>query len=179
MASEDKHETKIRMADVASPDSVVIGRTAEDMIMVVMPPSVLAVTFMLTASNHLSVTCEFVNSLAYHIRNEDVKAQRIAPPDLVDLIVENMMQRHGQKSLHEGYFYKGGDGTFDGLYYGEFTSVELAGVAQIMKEIKEIMPPDVRDAPTVGAIVDLWINAGDQFVRDTEYIALMGNEGRA
>lgn len=168
-----------RLEDIASKDSVLIGRTKDDMIMVVMPPSVLAVTFMLTASNHLSITCEFVNSLAYHIRNEDVKEQRIAPPDLIDLVVASMLERHGQKQLHEGYFHKGTEGVFDGLYHGEFTAVELAGVAEIMREVKEIMPADVRDAPTVGRIVDLWINAGKQLVHDNERLALMGNEGRA
>lgn len=169
----------VNVASIASKDSVVIGRANETgMIMVVMPPSVLGVTFMLLATNHLESSCSFVNALAYHVKNEDVEQQRIAPPDIIDLIRNNMVKRHGGTPLTEGFLQRGSPEMFDGLYHGEFSPVELAAVAEVMREIKSLAPPEM-EAPTVSAIIDLWINAANQFVRDTEYLALMGGEGRA
>lgn len=168
----------IDISTVATESSVVIGRSEDGMIMVVMPPSVLGVTFMLMASNHLEASCQFVNSLAYHVKNDDVTQQRIAPPDIIDLIRDNMMKRHGYTHFEEGFLKRGDSDMFEGLYHGEFSPVELAAVGQVMKEVKDLSVSAAK-APTVGAIIDLWINACDQFVRDAELLALWGVEGKA
>lgn len=175
MSNPDK---MVDLTTIANKDNVVVGRSEDDMIMVVMPPSVLGVTFMLLASNHMEVSCGFVNSLAYHMENEDVVAQRIAPPEVVKLIRDNMIKRHGGAQIVEGFLKRGDSSMFEGLYYGEFTPLELAGVGQVMKEIKGLNL-DSSEAPTVTAIIDMWVNAADQFVRDTERLALWGTEGKA
>lgn len=163
----------------ATAAKVVIGRTKEDLIFAVFPPVVLATTFMLMANDHLSASCDFVNSLAAHMRNEDIGESRIASPEIIDMVLASTLGRHGiEEPLSEGYVKKGTPEMFEGMYYAEFHPLELAAVGEVMREILAVLPPGL-DAPVVKSTIDLWINASGRFVNDNERLALTGITGAA
>lgn len=161
----------------ATENQVVIGRTKDDLIMVVMPPGVMAVTFMLMANNHFKLTCDFVSSLGYHMRNDDVKKSEVVSDQILDIVIESVLRRHNITAFEEGMFKKGTPDLFDGLYYGEFTPTELAAVGQVMQEIRSTSPAIIRSLPTIANVVDLWTTATERFVSSAELLAAVQWDG--
>lgn len=165
--------------DEVEKGAAVIGRTPEGMIFMVLPPMVVGVTFMLLTGNHISATCEFVNGLAYHMNNEDILDLKVAPPKLVQLLRDNMLERHGIKEpMTEGVVKKGTKETFEGSYYAEIHPIELAAVGVVIDEIRATMPKDLH-TPTIDDVLELWHDAARAFVKDTERLALAGDAGVA
>lgn len=161
--------TPFPMDDVTT-DAVVLGRTKDGMIFMVMPPMVLGITYMMLTSNHLNDSCHFVDSLAFHMNNEDIYEQKIVSPDIADKVLRNLLVRHNLTKFEEGIFHKGTPEMFDGLYYGEFHPIDLAAVAEVMREIQAALPPQL-EAPVVNAILELWVEADKKFVSKEERLA--------
>lgn len=163
--------------DDATQSKVVIGRTKDDMIMVVMPPGVLATTFMLLATNHMKVTCEFVSALGFHMTNEDVRKSGVVSDDILKIVTTSVLQRHQKDSFTQSIFKKGDAEMFEGLYYGEFSPTELAAVGHIMREVRETMPRSITAMPVIADVTELWITASERFVTQSEYLLAVQMDG--
>jgi hypothetical protein len=110
--------------------------------------------------------------------NEDVVKTGIASPKLVNLLRQNMLERHGLTSLTEGVVKKGTTDTFEGSYYAEIHPIELAAIGVVVEDIRQSMPPSL-ETPVVTGILELWADAAERFVRPNERLALAGDEGAA
>ena len=173
---ESKNETILTGSERPG-DAAIVGRTTEGLIFMVVPPVVMATTFMMLAGNHISLTCEFVNGLAFHMTDELAGETKIASPKMLAAVKDNVLKRHGVENLTEGMWHKGDAETFEGSYYAEFHPMELAAVGEVMEEIRAVLPPV--DAPVIRAVTNLWADAAKQFVEDNERLAATGMSGSA
>jgi hypothetical protein len=162
-----------------APDQVVIGRTDDDMILVVMPPIALATSFMLLSGNHLSVNCQLLNAMAAHMKNEDVLESGIVTEPIVDAVLTSLSKRHKVDEFSPTIVSEGSNEMFDGMYYATIHPTELAGVGQVMREIRSALPSELSGIPVIKSVVDMWFNSSQRLVKDNEVLALMGNEGTA
>lgn len=160
-------------------DRVAIGRTPDGMIFVVMPPVVVAATFLLLSGTHVSMTCEFVNGLAYHMKDEAILKTGLATPRFIDEVLAAVAQRHKKSVFIETHVKAGSPEEFDGMYYAIIHPTELAGVGEVMREILDRAPSEFRDAPVVTGVLEMWAEAASRFVSTTEALALLGSEGTA
>jgi hypothetical protein len=170
--------TEEEVAAAASEKRVVLKRTDDGMVLVVMPPVVLGISFMLLAGVHHPVTCEIVNAMAFHVKNKDVLETGIAGSNLLDLLRESISKRHKVKEFVESVVHQGSAEMFDGSYYMEIHPTELAGVSQVMAELRDAGLPEFKEALTVNAVIHLWADAA-RMITDAEMIALSGYKGSA
>lgn len=160
-------------------DKVIVGRTKDDMIFVAMPPTVMACSFMILAGNHISIACDFVSAMAYHMKNSDVIKSGVASEPIINTILESVKMRHNLTDISEGAIKAGNsENDFDGMYFGEIHPIELAAVGYVMQEVLQAMPKEI-DAPTVTNILKLWIESDARLIKPEERMALMGTEGKA
>jgi hypothetical protein len=162
-----------------TPDQVVIGRTDDSMIFVVMPPIVLATSFMLLSGNHLSVNCQLLNAMAAHMKNDDVMGSGIVTEPIVNAVLTSLAKRHKVEEFAPTIVLEGTSEMFEGMYYATIHPTELAGVGQVMREIRSALPTELSGIPVIKSVVDMWFNASQRLVQDNEVLALMGNEGVA
>lgn len=169
-----------KVGDLAGADKVIIGRDTNGDILIVMPPSVLGVTFMLLSGNHMPVNCAFVSALAYHMKNDDVVASGVVAPDLLELILKSVKGRHDGRDFEETLIRRGTPEEFDGLYWGSIQPVELAGIAVVLQEILTAAGNAIKSHPTIYDVMRMWVEAASTFVTDVERMALLGsNDGTA
>ena len=137
----------------------------------VVPPSTVLNTFYALATNHASLACLFVDELAAHVTKEMAEDNMEGSGDISVTLRDKVITKHALDI--ESRMKKGGDGVFDGMYYGTMHPSELGEVSSCLvlaKELSKIaMPGDERQAAAFAA-VDGWIEAAKKLVRPAEVL---------
>lgn len=165
----------------------VIGLTIDNDVMFVLPQVVIDGTFFLLFGNHLPMSCSFIDALAYHINEINPKDSESAEfsgaiNGLLVKVKQDLLKRHGLTEFKETFVHKGDKTTFDGAYYGVMSTMDLAAIGYVMKELSDAVPQYVKDAtPEVARIANMWITAAENFVTPAERMSVImgGTEGRA
>lgn len=154
----------------------IVGQTINGEILFVLPPTAIAGTFFLLYPNHLPFSCEFVNSMAAHMGTERmVDAIEGLDDKAINNMLERLLKRHNVEKFDPTMVHDGKDSsTFDGMYYGVMSTLDLAAIVVVMEELWKVVPDSVKDAtPEVTRIVAMWVEAGKGMLTDKEKQAVL------